>query len=69
MFGRCDELTTSTSAPNDARVRPHTGPAITRVRSSTRSPESARGPFPAGSGGASPILTISSSGSPATAAP
>ena len=51
-FGRCGALTTSTSAPYAASVRPHTGPAITRVQSSTRTPDSARGPAPAGSGGA-----------------
>ncbi len=34
--------TRSTSAPNAASVRPATGPAITRVRSSTRTPEAGR---------------------------
>ena len=59
-----------TSAPCAANVRPATGPAITRVRSSTRRPESGRS-APAGSSraGASPILTISNSGRPATAFP
>ncbi len=59
-----------TSAPWAASVRPHTGPAMTRVRSATRMPDSGRSPA-GGSGraGASPILLISSSGSCATALP
>ena len=38
----------STSAPNAARLRVHTGPAMTRVRSSTRTPASSAYATPSG---------------------
>ena len=57
-----------TSAPCSARVRAQVGPARTRVRSSTRMPDSGRSPSGSFSGGLSPILTISISGSEAIAA-
>ncbi len=66
-FGRCGAETCSTSAPCEASIRPPSGPAITRVRSSTRTPASGRSPAPKGSGADSPMRTISSSGSSATA--
>ena len=59
----------STSAPWAASVRPHTGPAMTRVRSSTLMPASGRSPAGSGCGGASPIRSIVNSGRPATARP
>jgi hypothetical protein len=67
--GRCGPDTFSTSAPCSASVRAQVGPASTRVRSSTRMPESGRSP-PEGSfsGGASPMRSIASSGCDATAA-
>ena len=46
----------STSAPCAASVRPATGPAITRDRSSTRMPASGRSPLGHGFGAASPIF-------------
>ena len=69
MFGRCGPLTSSVCAPCDASVRPATGPAMMRVRSSTRTPVSgwAASPRPIGSTGASPIRSISNSGSDAIA--
>ena len=42
ICGRCAAVTSITSAPCAQSVRPHTGPAITRVRSSTRTPERGR---------------------------
>jgi len=51
-----------TSAPCSARVRAQVGPASTRVRSSTRMPASGRSPAGNGSGGLSPMRTISISG-------
>ena len=57
-----------TSAPCSARVRAQVGPARTRVRSSTRTPDNGRSPSGSFSGGLSPILTISISGSEAIAA-
>ena len=61
--GRCGAVTRITSAPCAASVRPHTGPAMTRVRSSTRTPDSGRSAAASGAGGASPMRVISSSGS------
>ena len=59
--GRCGAVMRMTSAPCAASVRPHTGPAMTRVRSSTRMPDSGRSAREAARGaGASPPL-----GSPA----
>ena len=49
IAGRCAAVTLSTSAPCAASVRPHTGPAITRVRSSTLTPASGRSPAGSGS--------------------
>ncbi len=69
ICGRCAAVTSSTSAPCAASVRPHTGPAITRVRSSTRTPDSGRSPGGSGCGGASPIFSIVNAGSAATARP
>ena len=40
--GRCEAVTSSTSAPCAASVRPHTGPAMMRVRSNTLTPASGR---------------------------
>jgi hypothetical protein len=40
--GRCAAVTSSTSAPWAASVRPATGPAMMRVKSSTRTPDSGR---------------------------
>ena len=57
----------STSAPCAASVRPATGPAITRDRSSTRMPASGRSPSGQGFGAASPIFAIEISGNPASA--
>ena len=57
----------STSAPCAASVRPATGPAITRDRSSTRMPASGRSPLGHGFGAASPIFVIEISGNPASA--
>ena len=42
--GRCGDVMRMTSAPCAASVRPHTGPAMTRVRSSTRMSDSGRSP-------------------------
>ena len=61
--GRCAAVTLSTSAPCSASVRAQVGPASTRVRSSTRTPASGRDDAGcdsgSGSGGASPMRTIS----------
>jgi hypothetical protein len=65
---RCAAVFFMTSAPYSARVRAQVSPASTRVRSSTRTPESGRLPSGSGSGGLSPILRISISGSEAIAA-
>src|SRR5690348_5772682 len=54
-LGRSAALILSTSAPCAASVRAPTGPAMTRVRSRTRTPASGRSPPGSGSGGASPI--------------
>ena len=67
--GRCDALTSSTSAPCTASVRPHTGPAMMRVRSKTLISASGRGAADNASGGASPICSMLNSGSPAIAGP
>ena len=67
MAGSSGPDTRSTSAPCAASVRPATGPAMTRERSSTRRPASGRSPFGHGFGGASPIFSIEISGSPASA--
>ena len=58
MAGRFGLVTSITSAPCAASVRPATGPAITRDRSSTRRPASGRSPAGHGRGSASPILLI-----------
>ena len=59
----------STSAPCAARVRPQTGPAITRVRSSTLSPSKGRDASGGnGVGGASPMRSMRSGGSSAAVA-
>ena len=55
---RSFRVTRNTSAPCSASVRAHVGPARTRVRSRTRTPESGRLPAGSGCGGASPILMI-----------
>ena len=60
--------TLSTSAPCSASVRAQVGPASTRVRSSTRMPESGLSPGGSFSGGASPMRSIDKSGCVATAA-
>ena len=60
--GRCAALIFSTSAPCSARLRAQVGPASTRVRSSTRTPASGRAAGGSGSGGASPMRSISRSG-------
>ena len=69
ICGRCAAVTSITSAPCAASVRPHTGPAMTRVRSSTRTPLSGRSPGGSGCGGASPMRSIENAGRPATARP
>ncbi len=70
MACRCGAVIRITSAPWAASVRPHTGPAITRVRSSTRTPESGRSAsLGRARAGASPILLISITGRRATAWP
>lgn len=46
LSGRSAAVTASTSAPWAASTRPHTGPAMTRDRSSTRTPVSGFGPAP-----------------------
>ena len=56
-----------TSAPCTAKVRPATGPAITRDRSSTRSPASGRSPLGHGFDAASPIFSIDITGNSASA--
>ena len=73
IAGRCGPVISSTSAPCAARVRPHTGPAMMRVRSSTRRPcngcvvSAVQGGK--GCGGASPMRSRLSTGSDATACP
>ena len=56
IAGRSGPEISSTSAPWAASVRPATGPAITRDRSSTRMPASGRSPLGHGFGAASPIF-------------
>src|SRR5262245_65314 len=51
--GRWDAMISNTSAPCAASVRPHTGPAMMRVRSRTLTPASGRSAAPMGSTGAS----------------
>ena len=67
ICGSSGPAISSTSAPCAASVRPATGPAITRDRSSTRTPESGRSPPGHGFGGASPIFSIVSTGNSASA--
>lgn len=66
IAGRSGLEISSTSAPWAASVRPATGPAITRDRSSTRIPASGRVPAGQGFGAASPIFSIEISGSVAS---
>ena len=56
MLSSRGELTSSTSAPCSARVRPLVGPASRRLRSSTRTPSSGRRVPPGRLGGALPDL-------------
>jgi hypothetical protein len=51
----------STSAPKAASIRVPTGPAITLVKSSTRSPDAGNGPE-GGSGAAAPSGSVTTSG-------
>ena len=60
---RCGPVISSTSAPCAASVRPHTGPAMTRVRSSTRTPPNGRAAGGSACGGASPMRVIATRGS------
>ena len=61
-MGKFGEATWTTSAPCSASVRALVGPANTRVRSRTRRSERGREPIFMGSGGASPIFIISTTG-------
>ena len=64
--GNSGPAISSTSAPCAASVRPATGPAITRDRSSTRTPSSGRWPAGHGFGAASPIFSMVSTGETVT---
>jgi len=63
--GSAGEAIRSTSAPCAASVRPHTGPATIRVRSSHANSREWRAPGASGRGAASPIRSIVKSGSEA----
>src|SRR5206468_1152214 len=53
---RCDAVISNTSAPCAASVRPHTGPAMMRVRSRTLTPASGR--WAAAEQGAHPVAVM-----------
>jgi hypothetical protein len=67
LAGRSGPQIKRTSAPCAASVRPATGAAITRDKSSTRNPSSGRLAAGQGFGAASPIFSIESVGNAANA--
>ena len=67
--GRCGPAMRMQSAPCSASVRPQVGPASTRVRSSTRMPASGLSPPRGAVFGPSPMRSIDTGGSAASARP